>query len=399
MKSLLQKLLFFILLLLPVLDKIYEYDNSSPAVMVRAGAIVIMALLLVEQITIHSTKPNSIIYHVFTLIAFTLITTVLNEKGFSSIFSIIKISFPFIGFSIIYYLTRNSALDEKYFKILIFSLIVIYGVISYLNLGHRLDLSRGLSVADNTGYSLVTLLPGVMLFTNKKWTFLVSLFIIIVGALFCGKRGAIVAMAIAILPIVKYYLNYYSRSSAKEVIMIIIVIIASYVALYFFGDFFNESMSRFESIEEDGGSGRTDIYRLYLDHFAQSDFIHQIFGHGLFAGQWGKAHEYAFISIVAHNEWLEILFDFGILGILFYIFIFRDLIVQLWKNRRNKDIMYYMLLVSLLVFGIKSVLSSTFLMSANSIYMFMLMAYAMAKLDIRQKCLSKRVAQKIDKLN
>ena len=394
MNKFFQIILLFFLSILPIIDQIYKDDVDSPAVMIRAGVTLLMVVLLLIQITTHNTKPNSIIYHVFILIVFIVIITVLNEHGFTSFYSFIKISYPLIGFSLMYYLTRNSALDDNKFKLFILSVIVIYGIISYLNLGHRLDLRRGLSVADNTGYSLVTLLAGVMLFANKKKTFLVSLFFIIVGALVCGKRGAIVALAIALLPIIKYYLTYYSRSNAKEVIMIMIAIIASYVALYLFGDFFKESLSRFDSIEEDGGSGRTDIYRLYLFHFTQSDFVHQIFGHGLYAGQWGKAHEYAFISIVAHNEWLEMLFDFGVLGLLLYLTIFRDLSVQLWKNRHYKNTFYYMLLTSLLVFGIKSVLSATFLMSPNSIYMFMLMAYAMAKLDIQQTFLSKKVAHK-----
>ena len=385
MKSLFQKFLFFILLLLPVLDKIYEFADSSPAVMVRGGVVVIMVLLLLEQITIRKAKPNSIIYHIVFLIFFMVSSTILNEQDFSSFSSLTKISYPLIGFILIYYFVRNSTLDEKYFKIFIASLIIIYGVISFLNLGYRLDLRRGLSVADNTGYSLVTLLSGILLFVNKKSFFLISLFIIVVGALICGKRGAIIAMAVAMLPIIKYYLNYHSLSSGKEVIMIISIIIASYVAIYIFGDFINESMSRFDSMEEDGGSGRDVLYKLYLFHFLQSDVIHQLFGHGLFAGLWGKTHEYAFSSFVAHNDWLEILFDFGVIGILLFMIIFRDIFVLLWKSRRNKGVLYFMLLVSFLIFGIKSILSSTFLMSPNSIYMFMLMAYAFAKLETRSR--------------
>lgn len=293
-----------------------------------------------------------------------------------------------MGFLLVYYLTKYSLLDEKFFTAFIFLLIVVYGCISFLNIGYRME-GRGLSHADNTGYSLVMLLGGVLLFSKKKILFTLSIFIIVVGAVISGKRGALVALIFGIIPLIKYLLTSYSHNSTRKISIIFVTIIVSILALYWFGDFFEASKTRFQSLGEDGGSGRNMMYHLYWNQFLNSDLFHQIFGHGLFAGQISNGRRYAFIELLAHNDWLEMLYDFGVIGCILFVFVFVDIFRLIRKNRKIKDDEYYMLIIMGIIFGIKSILSSTFLMSPNTIYMFTLLAYATAKLEVRQFNLSK----------
>jgi len=386
MSKFLQRVLLLLLLLLPIVDYLYKWEQSSPAVMIRAGVTAMMGLFLLPQIIRHFNQRKSpMIPLVMLLSIYILIVTVLIDGGFKSFYIYVRVIYPLIGLLLIYYWTKYEYLDEKFFVVVLFLLIVIYGVISYLNLGYRLVSRRGLSVADNTGYSLVTLLAGVLFFTKKKYIFPITIFIIISGALFCGKRGAIVVLFVALLPLVKYILTSYSRNVIRKMAFIVFAILASLIAVYFFGDYFSAAMARFQKLEEDGGSGRNTMYMLYLTRFWESDFIHELFGHGLYAGVWGNGRKYAFIGLLAHNDWLEMLYDFGIVGCFLYILIFISVFVKIWNNRKNKDNIYYMLLMSVIIWGLKSMLSSTFLMTPNSIYMLMILAYAMAKMEINNK--------------
>lgn len=379
-----QKILFLSFLILPLVDQLYQLEEKSPAVLIRAGVTVLMTVMLVRLLLKHKDRKNGAIVRTsMILLIYIAVVTIIVEGGFSSFYAYVKIAYPLIGLLFIYFYTKYSVLDEKFFITIFFLIIVLYGIISFLNIGIRMDYGRGLSIADNTGYTLVTILPAVFLISKKKWMFATSLFIIILGAIICGKRGALLALAVALIPISRYILTIYSKGSIKSIIFVIFTILAILITINWFGTFINATILRFQSLEDDGGSGRDMIYQLYFDHYAMSDPLHQIFGHGLHAGQFGKNHRFAFIPLLAHNDWLEMLFDFGIVGICIFVTFFYNMFIMIRRSRRNKDAIYYMLVVSLLVMVFKSVLSSTFLMTPNTIYLFMLLAYAIAKLEQR----------------
>ena len=66
--------------------------------------------------------------------------------------------------------------------------------------------------------------------------------------------------------------------------------------------------NRFEAMNEDEGNGRLDIYSDVFVQYLDSDLFSQLFGHG-----------YNMVSVVlkgpsAHNDFLEVLYDYGIIG-------------------------------------------------------------------------------------
>lgn len=385
MKNFSQKILFLFLLVLPVVDQIYKFDENSPAVLIRAGVAIFMILLLIPLMLRYSNKQNKVMQHVIFLIVYMAMITTLIDKGFTSALALGKVVYPWIGFLWVFYLTKYSILDEKLFATFIFFLIVIYGAITFLNIEQRMA-ARGLSIADNTGYVLVTVLGGVMLFSKKKLHFPLCIFIIFIGAVISGKRGAILALMLAAIPLAKYIFTSYSRSDVKKMFYVLIAIAGGFLALYMFGDYFVATEARFQSLGEDGGSGRDIIYGRYLHHFINSDIIYQTFGHGLYAGLIGKGRQFAFMNKIAHSDWLEILYDFGVVGIVIFILIHIDIFRQIRGSRNVKDNDYYMLIITSVVFVIRSLISATFLTSADTIYMFTLLAYSMAKLDVRKTC-------------
>lgn len=383
MKRFSQIILFSLLAALPVVDFLYRWEGSSPAVMIRAGITVLMFLMLLPNFFAHkTTKVHPIVKYIMLLMAYMAVTTVIADGGFQSAYSYIRVCYALIGFLLVYYLTKNTVLDDRFFLVFFLAVIVIHGALSYMNIGYRLESRRGLAVADNMGYTLLTLFSAVMLFTKKKYVFFTTIFIIATGVLISGKRGAMLALIISAIPLIKYIFTFYTRSGFKKVVIVMLAIVACVLALYMFGDYFNASLGRFNELEEDGGSGRNNIYLLYLYNFWNSDLLQLIFGHGLHGGLWGNGHKHAFIHLLAHNDWLQLLFDFGVVGAFLYLLMFISMFRTIRQHRQSKDVFYYMLIIAFITWSIKSMLSSTFFMTPNSIYMYMAAAYSIGKLEL-----------------
>ncbi|MCM1058247.1 MAG: O-antigen ligase family protein [Firmicutes bacterium] len=104
-------------------------------------------------------------------------------------------------------------------------------------------------------------------------------------------------------------------------------------------------------ITDSWGNGRGALWRICAESFMQGSFSEKLIGVGpdclsnviyaLYpvndiihaAGQWETAY-YA----NAHNEWLNMLVNQGILGLLFYGGIFVTLFVRLWKHRHESSL-------------------------------------------------------------
>lgn len=377
------KIIFFLLLLVsPVFDYIYKWteEGSSPALILRAVAAVLMIFMLLPRST-SLGKGIGITKTVTFLIFYIGIVTFIALPNITSLHALIRVLYSFLGFLFIYHLAKTSSITEKELSTFFMLLLVILAITAYLNIGHRLDMRQGLNRADNTGYSLVCAYASVMFFVNKK-TFPLSLLLVIVGTLLCGKRGAIIAMSMATLPVLIYIFMGEQIKISKKFMYIFFIVISSFFVLQQFTSYFDATLGRFERLGEDHGSGRDQIYSLYFEHFKNSDLIHQVFGHGLSAGTYGANKPFAFTETAAHSDWLEMLYDFGIVGTLAYAIVFIQLLGIIFQNRKNKNKYYYMLVMSFIIWFIKSIVSSTFLLDISSIYLYMTTAYAISRLEL-----------------
>lgn len=74
-----------------------------------------------------------------------------------------------------------------------------------------------------------------------------------------------------------------------------------------------EILERFLSLSQDGGSGRNEIWASILLHYFDGTTTQRLFGRGFQAVTELKLTGRA---ILAHNDYLEILYDYGIVGLL-----------------------------------------------------------------------------------
>lgn len=99
------------------------------------------------------------------------------------------------------------------------------------------------------------------------------------------------------------------------------------VAVFFFLSFMEQSefmTQRVNATLKGDSSARDTLYSYLWNAWLNSDIIHQLFGYGI-------SQTVTIVGNYAHNDWLEILIDYGLLGVVLYA----TIIIKLFKYRKN----------------------------------------------------------------
>ncbi len=207
-------------------------------------------------------------------------------------------------------------------------------------------------------------MPLIFFFRNDymKLSFLALYGILI---LLAGKRSVFIAYIICVIIYLSFVLlsNRNKRKvgvSLKRFAFISIVFVVIFVILSNFSSQFEYIMNRFQNIEDDGGSGRDVIYAALFGDVSSSDFLSLFWGHGYYA----VLNRF---QIGAHNDFLEIFYDYGIVALLLYLLLLGKLFVKWYHSRgnlKNNSILPSVLLINfvmILVLGmLNCIILSTF---------------------------------------
>ena len=257
----------------------------------------------------------------------------------------------FISFA---YLGKSGVLTSKF--ITLSGILLIVAAIPSFYYAQQLALIKLLTEADDTTVNASVLflmsLPMVLIIRNRMISlilFCVCLFFLIQGA----KRGNIVA---AIIPSALYVWMLFKenkKSFFRTLLLIVAIIgIAIWAKDVILAD--DYLLQRYEDTLEGNSSGRDVIYQTMWNMWYESDNILTIiFGYG-FDGTIAFSPRHS----RGHNDWLEILIDFGIVGILCYMWIFVS-ILKVLRNTRS-DIVYPILLSIFFIWSLKTLYSMGF---------------------------------------
>jgi len=114
----------------------------------------------------------------------------------------------------------------------------------------------------------------------------------------------------------------------------------------------------------------------YWKGFLNSDIIGTIFGNGFHGGIKNLN-----ITVLAHSDIFEILYDYGVVGTILYTNIFYQIGRYLYWQFTIKNIYFYILLCITFIMIIKSIISGTFLMTTETIIMYITVAYIIGNND------------------
>lgn len=377
-----------LLIILPITDLIFKTsevvgeETNRSSFYIRIAALLLMSFFLLWNINSSmNIFRNPVVRAMGVLLTYMLVHFFFTYEAGIKISSIIRISYLFISFFFFYLLALNDDISEKDIRWLyaLMAVIVFITILQFIPLRSTLKAAGLAAFADNKGYTLVTAFPILLLFYKKKaFPFLVG--IVSIGVLIAAKRGAIVCLLVSVL-----LTYFFSRGEGRRLTFTTflygILGIVGFVILFFYlNEYIQPAVERMFAITEDGGSGRNNLYQRYWEGYLDSNSFHLIFGHGLYAGP-----KYLKISYLAHNDWLEILFDYGFFGAILYLNVFVQLFRYLISNLRIQNRAYYYILFGMtLIMMIKSIISSTFLMSIETIWIYIPIAFVLGKIDSRR---------------
>ena len=237
-----------------------------------------------------------------------------------------------------YYFTRKNMISEKWLKIFLFVLLWFCMVRYYYEQEIALlESYNSDGVTNNAGYIWLAILPFIVLF-EKRPVIQVTLYLLIAFFIISGmKRGAILIFVLA-----SAFFFWYRLKNAKQSQKLGFTLLIA-LALFFIADYVRDLISsssffnaRLQATLEGDTSQRDVIYMECWNAFKNSSPLNMIFGNGAL-GTMKVAGEYA------HQDWLQTLVDFGILGIICVFSYFVSLFKALRDSKKYCTSQLYIL--------------------------------------------------------
>lgn len=258
-----------------------------------------------------------------------------------------------------YVFARRGLLDEKTIKFWFFVFLIL--AIRSFYRSYRFKLQQAAAAGSsreeftiNTGYTFVSLLPALVVFRKRPIIqyVLIALcgYFIIAGM----KRGAMLSGAICLMWFL--LVNLKNVPKRKKWIIIIVTGIVVAVGVYFISYMMNNSdyfLSRYESTLEGDSSRREDLYSTFFNHFIyEENPFRFLFGYGA-NGTLKISYNYA------HNDWLEIATNQGLVGLIIY-FVYFVCFYLSWRRSRGHHEAYMAIGMTLIILFMATLYSMSY---------------------------------------
>lgn len=286
-----------------------------------------------------------------------------------------------------YYYAKKGYITEtniKWLSILFLILITAHFYHSKLNMIYGVLSYQAEEFTNNVGYEFLCLFPYLYFFKRKyAIPFMGGIVIFLILSL---KRGAILIGAMCMM----YYLYKWMQTAKRKSKLLVFFGIITIIVLmgYYVVNYYNESsyfQQRIEQTLEGGSSGRTELANVLINYYNhEASLFEQVFGCGA-NGTLKHAPNYA------HNDWIEMLVDQGLIGVLFMLAFYVALFFE--ANRMRKiNRTYYFAFMTLFVIAFTKTLFSMSIRSMQP-YMTLLIGYFLYKISlgptkISQKCIN-----------
>lgn len=176
-----------------------------------------------------------------------------------------------------------------------------------------------------TSYYVLFLLPTLLL-TPHKWLRYVGLIITGLVLFSSFKRGGVIAFVLAIVAYL-FVKEVLVERKFTRLLVFLIAVIALFIILIFVDNAMGNIISeRILNIREDGGSNRDQVWATTWNMIKDSDAQQLLFGHGYSAVVQDSPIEQS-----AHNDFLEVLYDWGIIAFIPYLILHFTLIKQVFS--------------------------------------------------------------------
>ena len=218
----------------------------------------------------------------------------------------------------------------------------------------------------NMVYFMVLTVPFLLLIKSKKWRSII-LAVATLAVLFSMKRSMMLAFALFWAIISALYL-FRSGRIVEAIVVFILMVGIGYYSFDFVDSISGGFLSsRFE--DEDMSNGRETIYEYTWQMIMNSDVEEWVLGHGHNA-----VFEDSPLTISAHNEFLEVIYDYGIIVLVLYLFFWLYVVRRWLFHMRCQTIYYIPYTLSICIFAVMAMVSQLILYASYFLYLVMFWA-------------------------
>lgn len=249
-----------------------------------------------------------------------------NYYHFSTLKGISITLLPFYAF---YYFARKDILRAKHLILFFLFILPVSILMYYFNQTQILTTQLSSNVVNNITFTFVGLIPFVFLFKNNRIYAIALLMVLMYFIIMGSKRGALLSGAIGLLLFIYFQMNgIEKRKRFKGYVFVFVGIL---VLGYFVYDLLLSNkylMNRLLLMEEGDSSERNIIFpNIFKAWYTSNNYVHLLFGFGFDASL-----KLSGTGNFAHNDWLELLSNFGLFGLSIYLLLF----YAGFKSMRNR---------------------------------------------------------------
>lgn len=338
----------------------YYFDSSSFLTEITIFSVCVFVLFsIIKMVHLKNCAYNPLLNISALFWIWSCISTMINIDNLSEfINNIVLQSFWFLF--LIFFTYYSSDLyfkDMRHIKNICSAALIVFGL-AYIFWCIFED-KKIIAGAINSVYYCLLLLPIVFIQKNKI-LIIFSLIITLLAVLMSGKRTAFIALVLALF-IPFLFIGRNRKLKLKNIAFFVFLLFSTVAAYNIIRNTFEITIfNRFQTLIEDEGSGRLEIYKEVISGFNDSTIWGKLFGHG-FNGV--STDRLALIgtgnltATSAHNDFLEVLYDYGVFGFLLYIAMTVRLVtIALQLKKINIDY-FRMYLSALIIFIIMSMFS------------------------------------------
>lgn len=308
---------------------------------VTAIFFVFIALLLLKE----RSRPNGMKTRWMVVIVWTLLCGFVGLSPTGP--AMLHIMFAPLSFLLFYKICSSSNEFNlcNILAVILFILIsVFYIQILFLNQSFIVGEIKRQS---NLIYWPLSLMPFIFLLKNRKVS-IGLIFLLSVFSLLSLKRGALIVMGIAILIYLKKF--FFKSSLANRILFVAVIFVLTFLISNYLESYTSTAFDRIDSMRTDQGSGRVGIWESIFERLQTSNILEIVFGHG--EGSLVKIS-----GISGHNDFLQILFQYGIIGAFIYLSVFFFCIKRYFYLKKFKSNFSDSYLSSLTVFVVLGTVS------------------------------------------
>ena len=299
--------------------------------------------------------------HFIAFVWFVLMVVVAVYNNTALSVSIKSVLWPIV-FEVTYIFTLLNVKAEKFFRKYFF-LLAMMGL--FFLSAHLIR--TNFAKASNLIYFFILPMP-FLLRTNDSKKLYLFFFVMASMSILSSKRSMILAIAIFLL-----IWGLYNTVKKKKVIQsFFLLLVMLSLTVYSFSNIRMLSESRLvEKMDaEDVSNGREWIFKVTELMIANSSIDHKILGNGHNAVSRDSP-----MNISAHNEWLEITYDYGYIATIIYLCLWIFMLIKWYKIYKNKSPYFIQFSLLICIWGVMSIVSQMILYVSYVLYLFMFLAF------------------------